>query len=80
MTAGELPADADAAAMAGLVMAVVQGMSTLARDGASREHLLAVAGAAMAGWPEVPTRRRSEAGAGNDGWGMGQAMQDGGQA
>ncbi len=48
---GELPATADAAALAGLVMAVIQGMSTLARDGATRDHLLAIAGVAMAAWP-----------------------------
>ncbi len=51
IAAGELPSGADAAALAGLVMSVIQGMSTLARDGASRTHILAVAEAAMAGWP-----------------------------
>ena len=48
---GEMPATTDAAALAGLVLAVIQGMSTLARDGATREHLLAIAGTAMAAWP-----------------------------
>ena len=48
---GELPAATDAAALAGLVMATLQGMSTLARDGASRDHLLAIGGAALAAWP-----------------------------
>ncbi len=51
VSAGELPPGADAAALAGLVMAVIQGMSTLARDGASRTHILAIAESAMAGWP-----------------------------
>ena len=41
----------DAAAMAGYVMAVIQGMSTLARDGATRPKLLSVANAAMQAWP-----------------------------
>ena len=51
MAAGELPPETDATALAGLVMAVIQGLSTLARDGASRTHLLAIAEAAMASWP-----------------------------
>lgn len=37
--------------LAAHVMAVIQGMSTLARDGAPREKLLRVAGAALRGWP-----------------------------
>ena len=48
---GELPAGTDAAALAGLVMAVIQGMSTLARDGASREKLLSITQTAMQSWP-----------------------------
>ena len=36
---GELAADADAEALAAFVTTVIQGMSTLARDGASREKL-----------------------------------------
>lgn len=51
VAAGDLPPDTDATALAGLVMAVIQGLSTLARDGASRTHVLAVAEAALAGWP-----------------------------
>lgn len=39
-------------ALAAHVMAVIQGMSTLARDGAPRERLLAVAEVALTGWPE----------------------------
>jgi AcrR family transcriptional regulator len=46
----------DAEALAGYVMAVVQGMSTLARDGATRTKLLSVASVAMLAWP---TARRS---------------------
>ena len=41
----------DAEALAGHIMAVIQGMSTLARDGATREKLLSVARAAMLAWP-----------------------------
>ena len=41
----------DAEALAGHIMAVIQGMSTLARDGATRKKLLSVASAAMLAWP-----------------------------
>ncbi len=58
MAAGELPADADADALAGHVMAVIQGLATLARDGAAREKLLRVARTAMLGWPEARHRAR----------------------
>ena len=49
--AGVLPADADAATLASLTFAVIQGMSTQARDGAGRGKLLALAEAAMRAWP-----------------------------
>ncbi len=48
----------DAGAMAGYVMALIQGMSTLARDGASRAKLLTVADTAMQAWP-APVAKRS---------------------
>lgn len=48
---GELPAGADTDALAGHLMAMTQGLSTLARDGARREKLMRVANAAMAAWP-----------------------------
>ncbi len=48
---GTLPAGTDAAALSGLVMAVTQGLSVLARDGAPRASLLAIADAALRGWP-----------------------------
>ncbi len=51
MAAGDMPLQTDAQALAGLVMAVIQGMSTLARDGASRDKLLRTAEAAMQAWP-----------------------------
>jgi AcrR family transcriptional regulator len=50
--AGLLPADTSADALAGMTMAVIQGMSTLARDGASREKLLQLVDAAMQAWPK----------------------------
>jgi AcrR family transcriptional regulator len=58
---GELPASADAAVLAGLTMAVIQGMSTLARDGASRQKLMGVAKHAMLAWPDVAGSGRSRA-------------------
>ena len=54
VAAGEMAADADADALVGHVMAVIQGMSTLARDGAPREKLLRVAATAMQAWPGRP--------------------------
>jgi len=48
---GLLPADTHAEALASMTMAVIQGMSTLARDGAPREKLLRLADAAMQAWP-----------------------------
>ena len=61
IAAGEIHADAEADAhadaLAGHVMAVIQGMSTLARDGAPRGKLLRVAEAAMRAWPDPPPSR-----------------------
>lgn len=51
IAAGRLPPTTEPAALAGLVMAVVQGLSVLARDGASRTQLLAIAHMMLAGWP-----------------------------
>ena len=47
---GALPPEMDAGAWAAQVMAMIQGMSTLARDGGSRVKLLAVAKVAMLAW------------------------------
>jgi AcrR family transcriptional regulator len=47
----QLPADTQADTLAGLTMAVIQGMSTLARDGATRDKLLKLAETAMKVWP-----------------------------
>jgi len=41
----------NASVMAGFVMSLIQGMSTLARDGATRTKLLSIAEAAMQAWP-----------------------------
>ena len=49
--AGRLPDNVDAEALAAQVLAVIQGLSTLARDGASRPKLLRVAELAMCAWP-----------------------------
>ena len=46
-----LPSDTDVPALAGLVIAVIQGMSALARDGTSRAGLLAIVEAALRAWP-----------------------------
>ena len=48
---GTLDADVDAGATAAHVLAVIQGMSTLARDGARRDKLRRVAAQAMQSWP-----------------------------
>jgi AcrR family transcriptional regulator len=48
---GTLPPGTQAAELSGLVMAVMQGMSVLARDGATREALLATVQAALRAWP-----------------------------
>jgi hypothetical protein len=47
----ELPADTHPEALASLTMAVIQGMSTLTRDGAPRAKLMRLATAAMQAWP-----------------------------
>ncbi len=49
--AGTLAASCDAEMLAGHVLAVVQGMSTLAKDGAGRGKLLRIVSGIMAHWP-----------------------------
>ena len=56
---GSLPAGTQPAALAGLAMAVTQGMSALARDGATRASLLAIVEAALCGWPPTETSKSS---------------------
>ena len=50
---GVLPPGTQAAALAGLALAVTQGMSVLARDGATREALLVIVEAALGAWPAL---------------------------
>lgn len=52
----ELPTDLDCRAIATFYATVQQGMSIQARDGASRETLLAVAGCAMAAWDRLTSQ------------------------
>lgn len=52
IAAGQLPAETASAPLADLAIAVMQGMSVLARDGATREHLIAVGEAALNAWPK----------------------------
>ena len=48
---GKLPDTTDKDALAQLVIAVIQGMSVLARDGINRAGLLALVETLLAGWP-----------------------------
>tara|TARA_R110002167_G_scaffold149886_2_gene343395 strand:+ start:724 stop:1341 length:618 start_codon:yes stop_codon:yes gene_type:complete len=50
---GELPPDTDAEGLAALTTTVIQGLSTLARDGATREKLTRVVAHAMSAWPQA---------------------------
>jgi AcrR family transcriptional regulator len=60
---GELPAGTDTGALAKFYATVLEGMAIQARDGASRQSLLATAAAAMRAWPSArrATARRSAA-------------------
>ncbi|MET8863453.1 TetR/AcrR family transcriptional regulator [Nonomuraea sp. NPDC004580] len=53
VSAGRLPPGTDTDGLATFYAAIIQGMSTQARDGASLRELLAVADRAMAAWPVV---------------------------
>ena len=46
-----LPQETDSKTLANFILGVIQGMSTLARDGKSREELKQLANLAMAAWP-----------------------------
>ena len=46
-----LPPETDIAALAGMVMAVIQGMSVLARDGTDRAELHAIGARTLKAWP-----------------------------
>jgi len=56
IAAGLLPTNTQAFALAGLVIAVIQGMSVLARDGAPRARLIDIGTAALGAWPGRMTR------------------------
>ena len=49
---GVLASDTDAEALSALVIALIQGLSILARDGATRASLFAVVDAAFGAWPQ----------------------------
>jgi AcrR family transcriptional regulator len=51
MALGIIGEDVDADILAAYIMAIIQGMSTLARDGASRQKLQSLGAAVMRGWP-----------------------------
>lgn len=55
---GEIDSQSTPRALADFYSAVIEGMSVLARDGASGQRLQAVADAAMAAWPQRRPRRR----------------------
>lgn len=55
---GELPAHTSAAALASFYMAVVQGMSLHAKDGAPRKRLQEIAETALQAWPVSARRKR----------------------
>ena len=48
---GHLPAGTDSQGLAAMIIALIQGMSVLARDGMARHDLLAMADLAMHAWP-----------------------------
>ena len=51
VSAGRLPAGTDAPALAATTVAAIQGMSTLAKDGADQPKLLAIADTVIQIWP-----------------------------
>jgi AcrR family transcriptional regulator len=53
LATGALPPGTDAAALAAMVVAVIQGLSVLARDGVPRALLARVADAALHSWPRA---------------------------
>ncbi|WP_242141120.1 TetR/AcrR family transcriptional regulator [Sphingomonas sp. TREG-RG-20F-R18-01] len=53
--AGILPPDVDVVALAGMVIAIIQGMSVLARDGMNRPNLLAIVERTLQAWPACRT-------------------------
>lgn len=62
VASGLLPRGTDAGALAGMVLAVAQGMSVLARDGVPREDLLAIVEQALSAWPSNAGRASPQGG------------------
>ncbi|HYQ28766.1 MAG TPA: TetR/AcrR family transcriptional regulator [Polyangiaceae bacterium] len=56
---GDVPATASPAALASFYMAVVQGMSLHAKDGASRKRLQEIAETALQAWPASARREKA---------------------
>lgn len=59
IAAGILPADTQATALATLAIALIQGMSVLARDGVQGDALQEMVETSMAAWPEFPLGRKT---------------------
>jgi AcrR family transcriptional regulator len=55
---GELERDTDVTALTDFYLAVINGMSLQAREGASRKTLLGMAQTAMRAWPGSPKKRK----------------------
>ncbi len=53
---GLLPPDTHVAGLAGMTIALVQGLSVIVRDGAGREALDAIIDTALRAWPRPPRR------------------------
>ncbi len=53
VTDGILPVITSSSTLAAMVVAMIQGMSVLARDGMERESLQKIAGCALDGWPDA---------------------------
>jgi hypothetical protein len=58
ITEGDVPPSANPAALASFYMAVLQGMSLHAKDGASRDRLREIGEAALMAWPADPPRKK----------------------
>ncbi len=54
---GDVPAATDVGALTDFYVAVINGMSLQAREGASRKSLLSMVEMAMRAWPAAPARR-----------------------
>lgn len=59
IAAGDVPAGADAPAMAAFYATLLQGMSIQARDGATKKQLLATVDAAMAAWDGMVGKKKA---------------------